>query len=105
MDSSRGDRRHTVLVVDDTPQNIKFLETVLDHHGYTVLSATSGHDALAAIASHRPDLVLLDVVMPGMDGYRVCSILRQDPATRFLPVIMITASGEHPKVEALEIGA
>ena len=106
MDTPAPDeRRPTILIVDDTPQNIKLQATVLRHHGYTVVSASSGEEALAAVAVQRPDLVLLDVVMPGLDGYAVCARLRADPTTRFLPVIMITASGEPAKLEALEVGA
>jgi adenylate cyclase len=95
----------TILVVDDVPHNIRLLEAVLAPRGYTVSSATSGADALAKVAIERPDLMLLDVLMPGMDGYAVCRELRADPATRLLPVIMITASGEQQKVSALEAGA
>lgn len=105
MESSNGERPATILVVDDTPQNIRIQATVLKHHGYTVLSAASGLDALTMIAKQQPDLVLLDVLMPGLDGYGVCARLRADPSTRFLPVIMITASGEQAKVRALEAGA
>jgi len=95
----------TVLVVDDTPQNVRLLEAVLTPHGYRVLAAGSGADALEVISAAPPDLVLLDVVMPGMDGYEVCRRLREDAATRLLPVVMITASGEQQKVEAIEAGA
>jgi DNA-binding response OmpR family regulator len=95
----------TILVVDDTPQNIRLLEAVLTPRGYRVVAAGSGAEALAAIAAAPPDLVLLDVVMPGMDGYEVCRRLREDPATRLLPVVMITASGDQEKVDAIEAGA
>ena len=98
-------RQPTILLVDDTPLNIKVLEAVLTPRGYTVVSAASGAEALARVAAQPPDLVLLDVVMPGMDGYEVCRRLRDDPGTRLLPVIMITASGEQEKVQAIETGA
>lgn len=94
-----------MLVVDDQPTNIKLLEAVLRPQHYTVVSAQSGAEALAGIAAFRPDIVLLDVVMPGMDGYEVCRRLRDDPATRGLPVVMITASGEQEKIRAIEAGA
>jgi class 3 adenylate cyclase/CheY-like chemotaxis protein len=97
--------RKRVLVVDDTPHNIKLLEAVLLPRGYLVIPATSGPEALAKTASEAPDLILCDVVMPGMDGYEVCRRLRADPATRLLPVVMITASGEQEKVKAIEAGA
>jgi adenylate cyclase len=100
-----GEQQSTILVVDDTPQNIRVLEAVLAPRGYVLRTASSGAEALARVAVERPDLVLLDVVMPGMDGYAVCRHLRADPATRLLPVIMITASGEQQKVSALDAGA
>ena len=94
-----------ILVVDDLPQNVRLLEAVLAPRGYTVVQATSGHEALQRVASEPIDLVLLDIVMPEMDGYEVCRTLRADPATRFLPIVMITASGEQEKVVAIESGA
>jgi adenylate cyclase len=97
--------RKRILVVDDTPHNIKLLEAVLLPRGYGVIPATSGPEALAKVVSDPPDLILCDVVMPGMDGYEVCRRLREDPATRLLPVVMITASGEQEKIKAIEAGA
>ncbi len=94
-----------ILAVDDTPQNIRLLEAVLVPCGYRVVAATSGAEALERLAVEPIDLVLLDVVMPGMDGYEVCRALRKRPETSFLPVVMITASGEQEKVRALEAGA
>jgi adenylate cyclase len=99
------ERQATVLVVDDNLANIKLLEAVLTPRGYTVVTADSGSEALAKVRSERPDLILLDIVMPGMDGYTVCQQLRADPATRLLPVVMITASSEAEKVKAIEAGA
>jgi adenylate cyclase len=95
----------TILVVDDLAQNIRLLEAVLTPRGHTVVAATSGDEALELVRSEPIDLVLLDIVMPGMDGYEVCRALRADEATRFLPVVMITASGEQEKVTAIEAGA
>jgi len=95
----------TILVVDDLPQNVRLLEAVLVPRGYTVVAATSGREALERAASDPPDLILLDIVMPEMDGYEVCRTLRADPATSFLPIVMITASGEQEKVVAIESGA
>jgi class 3 adenylate cyclase/CheY-like chemotaxis protein len=94
-----------VLVVDDLPANVRLLDAVLSPRGYRVLGAGSGPEALALVAEHRPDLVLLDIVMPEMDGYEVCRRLRQDPATAFLPVVMITASGDQERLLAIEVGA
>jgi adenylate cyclase len=94
-----------VLAVDDLPANVRLLDAVLSPRGYQVLGAGSGPEALALVAEHRPDLVLLDIVMPEMDGYEVCRRLRQDPATAFLPVVMITASGDQERLLAIEAGA
>jgi adenylate cyclase len=84
----------TVLVVDDLPQNVRLLDAVLSPRGYRVLTAGSGQEALDLLKKHEPDLVLLDIVMPGLDGYEVCRRIRDEPATAFLPVVMITASGD-----------
>jgi adenylate cyclase len=94
-----------VLAVDDLPANVRLLDAVLGPRGYRVLGAGSGPAALALVAEHHPDLVLLDIVMPEMDGYEVCRRLRQDPATAFLPVVMITASGDQERLLAIEAGA
>jgi adenylate cyclase len=94
-----------ILVVDDTPQNVRLLEAVLVPHGYDVLGATSGEEALDLVATARPDLILLDVVMPGMDGYAVCEALRADEENAVLPVIMVTSSIGREKVKAIEAGA
>jgi class 3 adenylate cyclase len=95
----------TILVVDDLPQNVRLLEAVLAPRGYDIATAGSGREALERVNSGRVDLVLLDIVMPEMDGYEVCRALRADPRTSFLPVVMITASGEQEKVAAIEAGA
>jgi DNA-binding NarL/FixJ family response regulator len=94
-----------ILVVDDTAANVRLLEAVLGAEGYEVISASSGEEGLAAIAGGTPDVVLLDILMPGIDGYEVCRRLREEPTTRGLPVLMITAGGEQQKVAALEAGA
>ena len=94
-----------ILVVDDLAQNIRLLEAVLSPKGFRVVAASSGEEALDILSKEHPDLVLLDIVMPGMDGYEVCRRIRQDPGTAFLPVIMITASGEEEKIRAIESGA
>ena len=92
-----------ILVVDDLPQNVRLLQAVLEPRGHEVAVASSGAEALQMLAG--VDLVLLDVVMPGMDGYEVCRAIRADPATEFLPVGMITASGDQEKRRALDAGA
>jgi class 3 adenylate cyclase len=91
--------------VDDVPENVDLLDAILSPRGYTLSAAASGAEALSKAGDESPDLVLLDVVMPGLDGYEVCRRLREDPSTRRIPVIMITASGDHEKVRAIEAGA
>ena len=98
-------RRPRLLVVDDQPVNIQAIYQAFaaDHQ---VLMATSGAQALALCASQQPDLVLLDVVMPGMDGHQVCRQLKSDPATRDIPVIFVTAhNDEAAEAQGLDLGA
>jgi adenylate cyclase len=100
------ERTWKILVVDDTPQNIKVLDAILSPRGYRVATARSGAEALQKVRDEAPDLVLLDIVMPGMSGYEVAQCLRGDPATRVLPVVMVTALGaQEEKVKAIEAGA
>jgi adenylate cyclase len=100
------ERCWTILVVDDTPQNIKVLDAILSPRGYTVVSAASGAEALQKVQSDVPDLILLDILMPGMSGYEVAQRLRADPTTRLLPIVMVTALGaQEEKVKAIESGA
>ena len=95
----------TVLAVDDQPQNLRLLEAVLTPRGYHVLTASSGPEALALVSAEDIDLVLLDVLMPDMDGHEVCRRIRADGRTAFLPVVMVTASGDQERLRALESGA
>ena len=95
----------TILVVDDLPANLRLLEAVLAPRGYSVISASDGPMALELVDSARPDLVLLDVVMPQMDGYEVCRRLREGDETAVLPVIMVTSSTGQEKRLAIETGA
>ena len=98
-------RRPRLLVVDDQPINIQAIYQVFaaDHQ---VLMATNGAQALALCVSQQPDLVLLDVVMPGMDGHEVCRRLQSDPATRDIPVIFVTAhNDEAAEAQGLDLGA
>jgi adenylate cyclase len=94
-----------VLVVDDQPPNVRLLEAILGPRGYDVLTASSGEQALEVIAAEDVDLVLLDILMPGIDGYEVCRRIRDQVDTAYLPVVMVTASGDEQKVKALEAGA
>ena len=95
-----------ILVVDDTPANVKLLVDVLAAKGYEVSAATNGADALAMIAAAPPDLVLLDIMMPGLSGYEVCKRLRADPATALLPVVLCTSlDATQERVNGIEAGA
>ncbi|WP_374974678.1 response regulator [Microbacterium trichothecenolyticum] len=94
-----------VLAVDDLEQNLRLLDAVLSPRGFSVVTASSGEEALEQLARHDVDLVLLDIMMPGIDGYEVCRRIRSVPQWRFLPVVMITASGDQEKRHALEAGA
>ncbi|HEY0616029.1 MAG TPA: response regulator [Kribbella sp.] len=98
-------QKSTVLVVDDQPPNVRLLEAILAPRGYDVRTAASGEEALRLIAEDDIDLVLLDIVMPGLDGYEVCRRIREQVDTAYLPVVMVTASGDEQKVKALEAGA
>ena len=95
-----------VLVVDDTPQNVKLLADILGAKGFVAITAASGEEALAKLAAERPDLVLLDVMMPGLSGYDVCRRIRADPATALLPVVLVTSLDPHQeRVKGIEAGA
>jgi len=95
----------TILAVDDQQANLRLLDAVLSPRGYRVVRASSGEQALELLPSSGVDLVLLDIVMPGIDGYEVCRRIRGTPETAFLPVVMITASGNQEKTRAIEAGA
>jgi adenylate cyclase len=94
-----------ILVVDDEPRNVRLLEAVLSAAGYVVIPAFSGAEALERVRTESPDLILLDVQMADMNGYEVCRRLREDPATRFLPVVMVTASVGEVRIDAIDAGA
>jgi adenylate cyclase len=95
-----------VLVVDDTPHNVKLIGDLLAASGYEVGTAANGEQALAKIAAERPDLVLLDIMMPGMSGYDVCRRLRADAATALLPIVLVTSlDPQQERVHGIEAGA
>ena len=95
-----------ILVVDDTPVNVKLVADLLGAKGYTVITAGSGKEALDKLEAEHPDLVLLDVMMPGMTGYEVCRTIRANPATAMLPVVMVTALDPgQERVKGIEAGA
>jgi diguanylate cyclase (GGDEF)-like protein len=94
-----------ILVVDDQAINIRTINEVLKND-YEVLMATSGEQALKQVATHHPDLILLDIIMPGMDGHQVCKKLKEDPDTANIPIIFITAQNDDAEeVYGFEIGA
>jgi two-component system phosphate regulon response regulator PhoB len=95
-----------ILVVDDEPDAVELVEFNLKNAGYQVVTAADGTDALSKARSFGPDLVVLDLMLPEVDGLEVCKILRRDPATSMLPIVMLTAkAGEIDRVLGLELGA
>lgn len=95
-----------ILVVEDEPQIAELLRYNLAKEGYAVLVAHKGHEALRLLGSHKPDLVLLDLMLPDLDGLEVCRRIRRDPASEGLPIVMLTAKGEEADIVAgLELGA
>ncbi|MBF0143236.1 MAG: diguanylate cyclase [Magnetococcales bacterium] len=96
---------YTILIVDDGPENILLLERILSKE-YRVISTTHGEEAQFLARKNRPDLIILDVLMPGMDGYQICAHLKSDPETQGIPVIFITAMDQDADEEAgLSLGA
>ena len=96
----------TILVVDDNTDNVEILRAFLESRGFTVAEARDGRAALARMEDVRPDLVLLDVMMPGMDGWEVCRVIKQHPELGRTRVVMVTAkAGFEDKFEGLRSGA
>lgn len=105
MANSNDQRRDTILVVDDTPETLGFLTDTLDHAGLTVLIATDGDSALRLIEQITPDLVLMDALMPGLNGFETCRRMKRDKAMAHLPVIFMTGLTETENVlEGLAAG-
>lgn len=95
-----------VLIVDDERHNRQLLEVMLAPEGYLLQTAVNGEEALALVAKHPPDLILLDIMMPGMDGYEVAGMIKGDPATKHIPLIVITALDDRTaRVRGLNAGA
>lgn len=95
-----------ILVVDDQPLNVKLLEAKLTAEYYDVITACNGEDALAKAAEVVSDIILLDVMMPGMDGYEVCEHIKADPALMHIPVVMVTALGDPAdRIRGIDAGA
>ena len=96
----------TILVVDDNGANRRLLVDLLTVHGYALCSAHDGPSCLSLVAASPPDLILLDVIMPGMDGFTVCRTLREDPRLRMLPIVMVTSLDPYQeRVKGLDAGA
>ncbi|MCP4700991.1 MAG: response regulator [Gammaproteobacteria bacterium] len=104
--STKTEHRETLLVVDDMPANLSVLTDFLREAGFNILTATNGKTALRRVEYTHPDLILLDVMMPGMDGFEVCEILKSQENTQDIPVIFMTAlSDTVDKVKGLKLGA
>jgi diguanylate cyclase (GGDEF)-like protein len=96
----------TLLIVDDIPENIGVLFHFLNRHGFELLVAESGEDALENVQIEHPDLILLDVMMPGLDGFETCRLLKENPETRHIPIIFMTAlSDTTDKIKGFGLGA
>ena len=99
-------RKNKILVVDDVAVNVQLLTTYLTSVGYEVFTARDGQEALDRVIETQPDLILLDVMMPKLNGFEVCERLKTDPTTKIIPVIMVTALNEiEDKIKATEAGA
>ena len=95
-----------ILIVDDEPFNVDILEQELEDHGYLTISATNGQEALDKVADEAPDLILLDVMMPMMDGFTVCRILKENEETRLIPIVIMTAlDAVEDRIRGIEAGA
>ncbi len=92
------EKKYKILAVDDEPHIRRLVQVNLERHGYEVITATDGKDALEKIATEKPDLVVCDVMMPYMDGFEVLQTLRKNADTRELPVIMLTAKAQDADV-------
>ena len=96
----------TILLVDDNPQNLELLQAYLEELPCKLVQAADGDEALKAVEKSQPDLILLDIMMPKMSGFQVCSKLKNSPATSEIPVVMVTALNEVSDVErAVDCGA
>ena len=90
---------HKILVVDDEPALLRLMEFVLEKQGFTMLTATNGEEALEQAREQRPDLIVLDIMMPKLDGYQVAEALRADPELGRTPIIMLSAKAQEEDIE------
>jgi two-component system alkaline phosphatase synthesis response regulator PhoP len=99
-------KRTAILIADDDPQIVELVQAYLEKKGFAVMLAADGESALERVARERPDLVVLDIMLPKLDGWAVCRRLREDPDTRTIPIVMLTSRGEEmDRVLGLELGA
>ncbi len=95
-----------ILIIDDSELMVRLISDILQAANYAVVSASNGEDGIKAVREEKPDLVLLDVVMPGLDGFEVCKVLRDDESNNLMPILMITSQdNEYDKLTGLELGA
>jgi len=95
-----------ILIVDDEPSIVVPIQFLMEQQGYNVIIAENGHDALDMIYKYIPDLILLDIMLPGIDGYEVCEIVRLNPKLRSVKVIFLTAKGREVEIaKGLALGA
>ncbi|MCD4674915.1 MAG: response regulator [Desulfobacula sp.] len=100
-----SDQKSLILAVDDKPQNLQFLGKLLSDNGYEVGMAQNGQQALNFVKKNEPDLILLDIMMPDMDGYEVCEQLKQDFSARHIPIIFLTAKTDSKDiVKGFDVG-
>ena len=96
----------TIMVIDDLHENIDLIKTFFINDSYNFISATNGEQAISIISETPPDIILLDIMMPGMDGFEVCKRLKDNHSTRFIPIIMVTGMHDHKsKLKGIETGA
>jgi PleD family two-component response regulator len=94
-----------ILVVDDVLENVRLLSSILERHGYQTRKAISGEMTLTTVQASPPSLILLDIRMPGMSGYKVCQLLKSNPKTAHIPIIFLSASEDlADKVQAFQVG-
>lgn len=101
---SADDSKHTILIVEDDDLNRTLFRDILQHHEYSVLEATSGGEAIAVAKQKRPDLILMDIQLPIMDGYETVARLKADPDTRDIPVMAVTAFTMQDDVDKIIAG-
>ncbi len=106
MTGSATPQTSTILIVDDEPFNVDYLQQLLSDLGFRTREAFGGREALDSVADDAPDLILLDVMMPDIDGITVCRMLKGDPATRLIPIVIMTAlDGTEDRIRGIEAGA